>query len=156
MHTSYSLLLCVMCVIVSLEPKAHRWAYSIGRHPSSVRPSSVVNIFKRLLLWSREADSFHIPHIASIDGEGGRVAGGGGGRIIMFFVPIGQELWLLCKLIVSTDFNDNRKSGNWQFLLFHCRYLDFLQKCFLGSPLRFIWILSKKLNLIRVNFRKNY
>ena len=35
----------------SPEPKAHRWAYSIGRHPSSI------NIFKRHLLWSHEADS---------------------------------------------------------------------------------------------------
>ena len=33
---------------------------------SVVRPS--VNIFKRHLLWSREADSFHISHIASIVG----------------------------------------------------------------------------------------
>ena len=32
--------------------------------PSSVHPS--VNIFKRHLLLSREADSFHISHIASI------------------------------------------------------------------------------------------
>ena len=32
---------------------------------SVVRPSSV-NIFKRHLLWSRETDSFHISHIASI------------------------------------------------------------------------------------------
>ena len=34
-------------------------------HPSSVSPSSV-NIFKRHLLWSREANSSHISHIASI------------------------------------------------------------------------------------------
>ena len=33
--------------------------------PSVVHPSD--NIFKRHLLWSREADSFHISHIASID-----------------------------------------------------------------------------------------
>ena len=35
---------------------------------SGVRPSSlsIMNIFKRLLLWCREADSFHISHIASI------------------------------------------------------------------------------------------
>ena len=32
---------------------------------SVVRPSSV-NSFKRHLLWSREADFFHISHIASI------------------------------------------------------------------------------------------
>ena len=39
------------------EPKAHRWAYSIGRHPSSVRhQSSSVKIVKRDLLWSHEAD----------------------------------------------------------------------------------------------------
>ena len=45
-------------VFSSPEPKAHRWAYSIGRR----RPS---NIFKHLL-WSREADSYQISHIASI------------------------------------------------------------------------------------------
>ena len=57
----------------------------------------------------------------------------------------------------------NGKSGNWQFLLSHCRYLDFfLQKSFLSSPLRFIWILSKSLNLIgchgniKDKFSKNY
>ena len=45
-------------------------AYSIGRHPSSVRrrrPS--VNIFKRHLLWSHEADSYYISHKASIGRE---------------------------------------------------------------------------------------
>ena len=52
----------------SPEPKAHMWAYSITRHPLSVvvvRPSSV-NIFKRHLLWSHEADSYHVSNIASI------------------------------------------------------------------------------------------
>ena len=47
-------------IFSSPEPNAHRWAYSIRRRPS-------VNIFKRLL-WIREADSFHILHIASIGG----------------------------------------------------------------------------------------
>ena len=52
----------------SPEPKAHRWAYSIGRHLSSVvrRRSLSANIFKRHLLWSHEADSYQISHIASI------------------------------------------------------------------------------------------
>ena len=40
------------------------------------------------------------------------------------------------------------KNENWHLLLSQCRYLNFLQKCFLISPLRFIWILSKSLNLI--------
>ena len=44
------------------EPKAHRWAYNIGRHPSSVRASTFSNYF------SSEADSFHISQIASIGG----------------------------------------------------------------------------------------
>ena len=55
-------------VVSSPEPKAHSWTYSVGRHPLSVRrrhPSSV-NLFKRHLLWSHEADYFHISHIASI------------------------------------------------------------------------------------------
>ena len=36
----------------SPEPKAHWWAFSIQRYPSSV-----VNIFKRLLLWGRYAEA---------------------------------------------------------------------------------------------------
>ena len=40
------------------------------------------------------------------------------------------------------------KSGNWQFLLSHCRYLDFFNRNVSCSPLRFIWILSRSLNLI--------
>ena len=47
-------------IISSPEPKAHRWASSIGRHPSSI------NIFKPHLHWSHEADSYQISHIASI------------------------------------------------------------------------------------------
>ena len=54
--------------------------------------------------------------------------------------------------------------GKWQVLLPHCRYLEFffVQKCFLSSPLWFIWILSKLLNLIgchdniKGKFLKNY
>ena len=49
----------------SSEPKAHIWAYSIGRHPSSVRPSSVL-VFRRqhfqttspLKPWSRFSPYF--------------------------------------------------------------------------------------------------
>ena len=52
-------------LISSFEPKANWWAYSIGRHPLSVRRLSV-SFFKWHLLWSREVDSFHILHIASI------------------------------------------------------------------------------------------
>ena len=51
------------------------WAYSIGRHPLSVRPS--VSIFKWHLLWSHEADSYQISHIATI---------GGGKWILAFFL----------------------------------------------------------------------
>ena len=49
-------------------PKTHRWAYSRGRRPSSIRLSSsaVDNVFKRHFLWSHEADSRHNSHIASI------------------------------------------------------------------------------------------
>ena len=38
----------------------------IVRQASIVRPSSSVNIFKRHLLWSHEADSYQISHIASV------------------------------------------------------------------------------------------
>ena len=57
----------LLFVFISPEPKAHRWAYSICRHTSSVRHrASSVNIFKRYVLWSHEADSYQISHIASI------------------------------------------------------------------------------------------
>ena len=56
-------------IISSPEPTAHRWAYSIGRHPSFVRRrrrlSIIINIFKQHLLWSHEANSCYISHIAS-------------------------------------------------------------------------------------------
>ena len=44
------------------------------RHPSSI------NIFKRHLWWSYEADSYQISHIASIGGVGLGDGGGGGGQ----------------------------------------------------------------------------
>ena len=44
-------------IFSSPDPKAHRWAYSIGSHLSVVHTSLSVNIFKRHLLWSHEADS---------------------------------------------------------------------------------------------------
>ena len=121
-----------LLIFSSPEPKAHRWAYSIGRHPSSV------DIFKRHLLWSHEADSYQISHIASI---------GRGNEYLCFLFQSDKNSGCYGNLYFPLTYNG--KSGNWQFLLSHCRYLDFfLQKCFLCSPLRFIWILSKSLNLI--------
>ena len=81
----------------SPEPKAHRWAYSIGRHPSSVvrRPSVVVRqhfqTTSPLKPWSRFLPNFTYSIYRP------------GKRILMFFVPIGKALWLLWKLIVSID-----------------------------------------------------
>ena len=45
--------------------KGELLVYAGIRRSSVVRPS-VVNIFKRLLLGSREADSFHISHMTSL------------------------------------------------------------------------------------------
>ena len=143
-------------VFSSPEPKAHRWACSIGRHPSSVRPSSVVvNIFKRHLLWSHEANSRHISHIASI-GRGNEY------RCFFFFFP-NRIRTMVAMAAYSFHWLITGKSGNWQFLLPHCIYLVFffffffffLQKCFLSCPLRFIWILSKSLNLIGCHGNRN-
>ena len=147
-------------VFSSSEAKAHRWAYSIGRHPSSVRPSvrpSVVRPFVRqhfqttspLKPWSRFFPYFTY----SIYRWGERI-------IVLFFQSDKNSG---CYGNVEFPLTDNGKSGKWQFVLSHCRYLDFfLQKCFLGSPLRFIWILSKSLNLfgchgnINGKFSKHY
>ena len=49
---------------------------------SVVRPLSFVNIFKRHLLWSHEADSCHISHIAPI---------GRGERIILFLSQLDKN-----------------------------------------------------------------
>ena len=43
-------------IFSSPEPKAHRWAYSIGRHPSFVRPSSSTT--SPLKPWSRFLQNF--------------------------------------------------------------------------------------------------
>ena len=116
----------------SPEPKAHRWAYSIGRHPSSV------NTFKRLLLWSRDADSFHISHMASTDG---------GNESLCFLFQSAKNSGCYGNLWFPLTYNG--KSGKWQYLLSHCSYWDFfLQKCFLNSPIWFIWVLSNLVNSI--------
>ena len=90
----------------------HRWAYSIYRYAASVRPSSVrpstfsndisseavrpvIYILKKkwILYISGEADSFHIPNIASI----------GIGMKSYVFYSGRIELWLLWQLIVPID-----------------------------------------------------
>ena len=63
---------CYSSIFSSPEPKAHRWAYSIGRHPSSVFRFPSVSIFKWHLLWSHEADSYHISHIIASIGRGNK------------------------------------------------------------------------------------
>ena len=67
--SSWSLPSHLLCYTITpflahLSWKAHRWAYSTGRHPSSV------NIFKQHL-WSNSADSYQISHIGSI-GQGNK------------------------------------------------------------------------------------
>ena len=71
MYSLY-IMYCMMPLYIAAFILAHLSRRLIGelivyegiRRPSVVRPS--VNIFKRHLLVSREADSFHISHIASI------------------------------------------------------------------------------------------
>ena len=115
-----------MNIISSPKPKAHLWAYSKGTQPLSVRPS--VNIFKRLLLWSREANSYHISHITYIGGE----------RIIVLLLAT----YSLCSLIMKKV----------ETSICGCLSADILtnvlQKCFLSGSLPAIWIVSKPLNLI--------
>ena len=128
----------------SPEPKARRWAYSRGRQPSSV------NIFKWLLLWSRFFPYFTYSIYRL------------GEQIIVFFC-----FNRIRTLVVVATYNfhwlimGKLESGN-----FCCLTADiwnfFLQKCFLSSPLWFIWSLSKSLNLIgchgniKGKFSKNY
>ena len=72
----------------------------------------------------------------------------------MFFIPDEKELWLLWQLI----FYIMVKIDNF-FCLSGDIWNLFSQKCLLSSSLRFIWLLSKSLNLVtratkKVNFRK--
>ena len=100
--------------------------------PSSVRPSSVVhpsvNIFKRHLLLSREADSFHISHIASM---------GRGNEKLCFYsnrirTLVAMATYSSHRLIMGKEEIDN------YFCLIGDIVNFFLQKCLLSSPLRFI------------------
>ena len=124
--------------ISSPEPKALRWAYSIGRH-LSFRPSSIIiNIFKRYLLWSHEAGSCQISHIASL--------GRGNEKLCFLFQSVKNSgcsatynfLWLIM--------------GKVEIGIYSCLTADILTKvsqtCSLSSPLQNIWILSKPRNLI--------
>ena len=64
----------------------------------------------------------------------------------MFFIPIGQELWLLWQLIVPIDIMGKEEIDN-----FFCLIGDiwiFFTEMFLSSPLPFIRLLSKSVNLI--------
>ena len=107
------------------------------RRPSVRRPS-VINIFKRLLLWSRKADSFHISHIASI---------GRGNKKLCFCSD--RIRTLVAMATYSSHGLIMGKRGNWQYFLSHWGYLEFfLQKCLLSSPHHFIWFLFKSVNLI--------
>ena len=106
-----------LLVFSSPEPKAHRWAYSIGRYPSSDRPSSssVVNIFKRHLFWSHEADSCHISYISYI------------GRANEYYCVCPNRIRTL---VAMTTYNCHWlimwKNENWHLLLSHCRYLNLI------------------------------
>ena len=63
--TTYKLGRCwTWAVFSSPEPKAYRWAYSMARHPSSVRPSKFSNDISSEAM--HEADSYQISHLASI------------------------------------------------------------------------------------------
>ena len=106
------------------EPKACRWAYSIGWHLSSVlrrcHPSSV-NIFKRHLLRSRSLPYFTYTSI------------GGGRNNTVFFCP-NRIRTLVAKTTYSCHWLIMGKNEDWHLLPSHF-LTKLLQKCSLSGPL---------------------
>ena len=112
-----------------------------------------MNIFKRHLHWSHEADSYQsfAYSIYRLGGTYKCVFCSNRIRTLVAMADYSFHWLIMGKMEIRN------------FLLSHHRYLCcfFLQKCFMSSPLQFIWILSKSLNLIghhatkMVNFRKN-
>ena len=93
-------------LVRSPELKAHR---CIGRHPSVCRPS-IVNIFKWHLLWSHEADSYQISHIASIGWEKEKLC---------FLFQSDKNSGCYSSLQLPLTYN-----GNSCIYCSHCRYFD--------------------------------
>ena len=87
--------------------------------PSSVRPS--VNIFKRHLLLSREADSFHISHNITSIGRGTNNCVFRSGRIRTL---VAMATYSSHRLIMEKEEIDN-------FFLSHWGYLDFFTEMFI-------------------------
>ena len=159
---------CSNFFISSPQPKAHRWTYSIGRHPSSV-----VNIFKWHLLWSHETDSCQISHTTSI-GQGSK-------KLCFFFCSnrlrtlvamttysfhwliMGKvEIGIYCCLTADILTNVLQKcslSENRCSLLSHSRYFDrsfieiFLYQAYEFCPNCWGWLVAMATK--RLYFRKN-
>ena len=86
----FNLIYLFTCLFVCLlsRPKAHRWAYSIARHLSSIH-----QYFQKTSLlkpWCRFLPNFTYSIYRS-----------GKGIMAFFFVSIGQEVWLLWQLTVA-------------------------------------------------------
>ena len=116
------------------------------RQASVIRLSSVVvNIFKWHLLWSHEANSRHISHIASI----------GRGTNNIIFCPN----WIRTLVAMAIDLWWE-KNENWHLLLSHCRYFDkrnipwvVLYKTYLFHCNLLTWLVTMATK--RQNLRKN-
>ena len=110
--------------ISSAEPKAYRWAYSIHRHPSSVRPSSTFSNNFSDEAMKPITTKFHI-YIYRL-----------GERIIVFLFQTDKNFDCYGNLYLSLTYNG--KSENWHILSSHCKYFDknfYRLKCSLSSPL---------------------
>ena len=115
----------VPCVVLyqtylfsSLEPKDHRWAYSIGRHPSSVRPSSssssVRQHFQRT---SQKPWSRFLPYFTyGIYRQAER-------KILFFFCPIRLRT-LVAMATYSCHWLIMVKNENWRLLRRNRQYFD--------------------------------
>ena len=71
-HTPFCWFCCEAASISSPEPKAHRWAYSIGKHPPSTFSNDISSEAMKPILAYFKRNIYR-------QGE----------RIILFFVPIG-------------------------------------------------------------------
>ena len=149
---------------------AHRWAYSIYRYAASVRPSSVrpstfsndisseavrpvIYILKKkwILYISGEADSFHIPNIASI--------GSWNEKLCFLFrsdrTLVAMATYSSHRLIMGKVEICKKKSVSMEIFGFFYRnvYWVVLYVSYNFCPNRYFWLVVGAAK--RVNFRKN-
>ena len=124
-------------IICSPDPKAHRWAYSIGRHPSSVRgPSSAFSNGNFTEAMKLILTKFHIYYLWA-----------GGTNKCVFCSNRIRTLVAMATCTCHWIIREKVETGIYCCLTADI-FIKVLQKWCLRSPLPIIRILYKPLNLI--------